>query len=129
MERRDIMRIVIAVTAVVAFTAWNIHQVPLTADGAPFGAWVLGFWFLVGAICGRWPAVCLPLLAVVAVMVSGVENSDPIGDMPYAAGALIALVVIDLPMTLLGIGMAKLLTKVRRRRLSAGDSSIEGSST
>lgn len=107
---------VIAIIAVVAFTAWNIHQVPLTADGGPYGAWVWLFWLLVGAIWGKWPAAFLPLLSAIAIIVSGVENSAPIGDMGYGATVLFGFVLRDLPMTLLGIGVVKLLGFARRRQ-------------
>ena len=119
MERRNIMRMVIATAAVVAFTAWNIHQVPLTADGVPYGVWVWPFWILVGAIWGRWPAVCLPVLSMFVIIGSGVENFAPIGDMGYGASVIFGFVFRDLPMTVLGIGVVKLLGMARRRRQHA----------
>lgn len=108
---------IVATGMVIAITVWLIDVIPGRGDYVFVGTtipWVL-FWILAGAAWGRWRALVLPSIPVLAIAIAGLEPNTPI-DQPLWVPWFLNTVIVVMPATAIGVGIGKALDSLFRSR-------------
>jgi hypothetical protein len=110
-------RVWVAVGLTLLLAVWEVRVIPHGGGGEPLGLGVLLVWPLIGVLCGRWLALLLPYVVVLAIGITGAEGVG--ADQPAWIPALIAATILNVPLTAGGVLVSKMLEARKKDREGA----------